>query len=55
MEKMERSSVILSMKDMNKRIDCFVKKYARKHNMTEKQALTQERVQNVIAWIKLRG
>ena len=37
-----------------KDIDSYVRKYAKKHNITKKQALTHERVQNVIAWLKLR-
>lgn len=39
---------------LQKDIDSYVRKYAKKHNITKKQALTHERVQNVIAWLKLR-
>lgn len=39
---------------LQKDIDSYVRKYAKKHNITKEQALTHERVQNVIAWLKLR-
>lgn len=39
---------------LQKDIDSYVRKYAKKHNITKEQAMTHERVQNVIAWLKLR-
>ena len=39
---------------LQKDIDSYVRKYAKKHNITKEQALTHERVQNVIAWLRLR-
>lgn len=39
---------------LQKDIDSYVRKYAKKHNITKKQALTHERVKNVIAWMELR-
>ena len=39
---------------LHKDIDSYVRKYAKKHNITKEQALTHERVQNVIAWLRLR-
>lgn len=39
---------------LQKDIDSYVRKYAKKHNITNEQALTHERVQNVIAWLRLR-
>lgn len=39
---------------LQKDIDSYVRKYAKKHSITKEQALTHERVQNVIAWLKLR-
>lgn len=39
---------------LQKDIDSYIRKYAKKHNITKEQALTHERVQNVIAWLKLR-
>lgn len=40
---------------LQKDIDSYVRKYAKKHNITKEQALTHERVQNVIAWLRLRS
>ena len=39
---------------LQKDIDSYVGKYAKKHNITKEQALTHKRVQNVIAWLRLR-
>lgn len=39
---------------LQKDIDSYVRKYAKKYNITKEQALTHERVQNVIAWLRLR-
>lgn len=39
---------------LQKDIDSYVRKYANKYNITKEQALTHERVQNVIAWLMLR-
>ena len=39
---------------LQKDIDSYVRKYAKKHNITKEQALIHERVQNVIAWLRLR-
>ena len=39
---------------LQKDIDSYVRKYAKKHNITKEQALTHKRVQNVIAWLRLR-
>lgn len=37
---------------LQKDIDSYVRKYAKKHNITKEQALTHERVRNVI--VRLR-
>lgn len=39
---------------LQKDIDSYVRKYAKKHNITKEQALTHKRVQNVVAWLRLR-
>lgn len=39
---------------LKKKIGRYVRGYAKRNNMTEEQALEQDIVQNVIAWINLR-
>lgn len=41
--------------NVTKQINNYVIGYAKRHNTTIKDALKQEVVKNVIAWIRLRG